>query len=105
MRPGARGRPLAETTAEQLANWNDHLPDLAAHVEPESPVDLTPYGTAWAPGDLASIPDRDLPPGTPAWWRDVAAWASRSGKDTQQKRATITVTVPKGARSWPPLPK
>lgn len=99
------GRPLAETTAEQLANWNEHLPALAAHLGPEAPVDLTPYGTTWAPGDLAPIPERDLPAGTPVWWRDVAAWAVRSGKDTQQKRATITVTVPKGARTWPPLPK
>ena len=99
------GRPLAQTTAAQLANWNDHLPALAEHVEPESTVDLTPYGAGWAPADLAPIPERDLPPGTPAWWRDVAAWAVRSGKDTQQKRATITVTVPKGARTWPPLPK
>ncbi|MEO6998397.1 MAG: uracil-DNA glycosylase family protein [Terracoccus sp.] len=99
------GRPLAETTAEQLANWNDHLPALAAHLEPESAVDLTPYGTAWAPSDLSPISERDLPPGTPDWWRDVAAWAVRSGADAQQKRATITVSVPKGARTWPPQQK
>ncbi|OFE17976.1 hypothetical protein BA895_14195 [Humibacillus sp. DSM 29435] len=99
------GRPLAETTADQLANWNDHLPALAAHLTPEIAVDLTPYGTAWSAGDLAPIPERDLPPGTPAWWRDIASWAVRSGTDAQQKRATITVTVPKGARAWPPLKK
>ncbi len=99
------GRRLADTTAAQLANWNDHLPALAAHLEPETAVDLTPYGAAWSPGDLAPIPERDLPPGTPGWWRDIAAWAARSGTDAQQKRATITVTVPKGARTWPPLKK
>ncbi len=94
------GRPLAETTADQLANWNDHLPALAAHLEPEIAVDLTPYGTTWSASDLASIPERDLPAGTPSWWRDVASWAVRSGTDAQRKRATITVTVPKGARTW-----
>lgn len=97
------GRPLAETTAEQLANWNEHLPALAHHVTPEGPVDLSPYAAGWRDGDLAPIPERDLPPGSPPWWRDVAAWAVRDGKDAQSKRATIRVTVPKGARSWPQL--
>lgn len=97
------GRPLAETTAEQLANWNEHLPALANHVTPEAPVDLSPYAAGWGQGDLAPIPERDLPPGSPAWWRDVAPWAVRDGKDAPSKRATIRVTVPKGARSWPRL--
>lgn len=97
------GRPLAETTAEQLANWNAHLPGLAAHVEPEGAVDVTGYGTDWGPADLAPIPERDLPPGSPPWWRDVAAWAVRDGSDAEAKRATIRVTVPKGARTWPTI--
>lgn len=36
----AWGRPLAEITAAQLANWNEHLADLAAHVESEGPVNF-----------------------------------------------------------------
>ena len=99
----ASGRPLAETTAAQLANWNEHLDDLAAHVAPEGPTDLTPYAAGWGPTDLAPIPEVDLPAGAPAWWRDVAAWATRQGDDKQTKRATISVVVPKGARTWPAL--
>ncbi|GAA5036583.1 uracil-DNA glycosylase [Terrabacter aeriphilus] len=99
----ASGKPLAETTAAQLANWNAHLDALAAHVQPEGPTDLTPYAATWGPTDLVGIPEGDLPPGAPAWWRGVDAWAARSGADAQTKRATITVTVPRGARSWPPL--
>lgn len=99
----ASGKPLAETTAAQLANWNAHLDSLAAHVQPEGPTDLTPYAATWAPADLVGIPESDLPPGAPAWWRGVDAWAARSGADAQTKRATITVTVPRGARSWPPV--
>lgn len=99
----ASGKPLAETTAAQLANWNAHLDSLAARVQPEGPTDLTPYAATWAPADLVGIPEGDLPPGAPAWWRGVDAWAARSGADAQTKRATITVTVPRGARSWPPV--
>ena len=97
----ATGRPIAETTAEQLANWNARLPGLAGHVTPDIPTDLTPYGETWGPTDLVPIPEGDLPAGAPAWWRDVEPWASRTGDTTQDKRATITVTVPEGARTWP----
>ena len=99
----ASGRPLSETTAAQLANWNDHLGDLAAHLTPEGPTDLTPYAATWGPTDLCPIPEVDLPAGVPGWWRDVDAWATRVGDSTQLKRATISVVVPTGARSWPSL--
>ncbi|WP_323097223.1 uracil-DNA glycosylase family protein [Intrasporangium sp. YIM S08009] len=99
----ATGRPLAETTAEQLANWNAALPGIAEHVEPDTATPLVPYGDAWATGDLAAIPEQDLPAGTPAWWRDVDPWAARTGDTAQAKRATLTVTVPEGARTWPAL--
>ena len=95
---------LAEATAKMLANWNQALPQLQAHLEPDDgghtgpPV---PYGTTWRDGDLQPIPDHDLPPGTPPWWRDLDAWAKRTGPDTQTKRATITVTVPRRAQTWP----
>ncbi|GAA2747242.1 uracil-DNA glycosylase [Terrabacter aerolatus] len=99
----ATGKPLSETTAALLADWNEHLPDLAAHVAPEGPTDLTPYAATWGPTDLAPIPEGDLPAGAPAWWRGVDAWAVRDGADAQTKRATIDVVVPEGARTWPAL--
>lgn len=97
----ATGTPLAQTTARLLADWNTRLPALAAQVTPEGPVDPTPYAAGWRPGDVAEIPERDLPPGSPPWWRDLAAWASRTGADRQTKRATIEVVVPRGYRTWP----
>jgi uracil-DNA glycosylase len=99
----ATGRPVAETTVDQLNDWNAHLPALAAAVAPEVTPNLKPYGSAWGPNDLAAIPEGDLPPGSPDWWRAVDAWSVRDGVDAQEKRATIRVTVPKGARTWPEL--
>jgi hypothetical protein len=99
----ATGRPIADTTADQLTNWNDHLADLAAHVTPEAPTDLTPYAATWSSADLVGIPEDDLPAGSPAWWRGVDAWSVRGGADKQEKRATIQVVVPEGARTWPAL--
>ena len=64
----------------------------------------TLYGTGWQDGDLVRIPQADLPPGSPDWWFDLAAWASRTGPDVQTKRATISVVVPRRARLWPVLP-
>lgn len=97
------GRPLAETTAELLADWNTELAGIVAHVEPEGPVDVTAYGSAWGPDDLAPILEADLPPGAPGWRCALEGWAVREGADAQEKRATIRVAVPKGFRSWPPL--
>jgi uracil-DNA glycosylase len=97
----ATGKKLSETTATLLADWNTQLPELGAHVTPEGPVDLTPYGAGWGPHDLAPIPEADLPPGSPPWWRDLRSWATRVGPDAQTKRASIAVTVPKGYQTWP----
>lgn len=103
----AGGLTLAETTSRLLANWNAELPGLAQHVTPEVAAQPgpgpAPYGLDWQPGDLVAIPEADLPPGTPPWWRDLDAWATREGADTETKRATIRVAVPKGARTWPAL--
>ena len=96
----ATGQTLAQTTASLLADWNEHLDDLAGHVVPEGPVDLTPYAPGWGEGDLAAIPERDLPPGCPPWWRDLWAWADRDGDTAQEKRATIQVRVPTRWRTW-----
>ena len=94
---------LGDATAKLLADWNAHLDGLASHIAPDRPPHTTPYADRWQPGDLAMIPEADLPAGAPPWWRALDAWATRSGKDAQAKRATITITVPKSARSWPPL--
>lgn len=97
-------KSLAETTAILLADWNAHLEGLRNHVMPDGMSQDTAYGTTWQEGDLVRIPEADLPPGSPDWWFDLAAWASRTGPDVQTKRATITVVVPKRARLWPVLP-
>ena len=97
-------KTLAETTAILLADWNAHLDGLRANVMPDGMSQDTTYGTSWQDGDLVRIPQGDLPPGSPDWWFDLAAWASRTGPDVQTKRATITVVVPKRARLWPVLP-
>ena len=94
-------KTLAEATAELLENWNDHLPRLIDHIDPDKPTPWRPYGTSWQPGDLAEIPEADLPAGCPRWWRSLAAWANRTGRDAQTKRATIMVVVPEAARDWP----
>jgi uracil-DNA glycosylase len=89
-----------DATAALLKDWNDHLPALAAHVAPEAATRLDPYGQTWEPGDLVAIPAADLPAGVPAWWRALDAWADRTGRDADTKRATITITIPPGARPW-----
>jgi hypothetical protein len=35
--------------------------------------------------------------------RSLDAWAARLGPDANAKRANITVTVPRRARTWPPV--
>ncbi len=97
----ASGKPLTQTTANLMADWNAKLPALAAHLTPEAAVDLTPYEGGWREGDLAAIPERDLPAGSPDWWRALEGWADRYGRDAQAKRTTIRVRVPRAYRTWP----
>lgn len=94
-------KTLAEATAELLENWNDHLPQLVDHIDPDTPTPLRPYGSSWQPGDLADIPEADLPAGCPRWWRSLEDWANRTGRDARTKRATIMVVVPEAFRNWP----
>jgi hypothetical protein len=96
-------KTTAEATADLLADWNEHLPALYAQVRPDEPTPQRPYGPGWQEGDLAEIPEGDLPAGSPAWMRSLASWAVRSGDTADRKRATILVTVPRAARTWPPL--
>lgn len=91
----------AKATALLLADWNAHLAALRDHVTPDRPADGSTYGSTWREGDLVRIPEGDLPPGSPSWWCDLAAWASRTGETIQLKRATIEVVVPTSARTWP----
>jgi uracil-DNA glycosylase len=99
-------------TKALLENWNAALPALRAAVTPEVAIPFVPYGDAFALHDLASIPERDLPPGLPEWMRSVDAWASRRAigeadgpratpEDVRQaKRAGIGVKVPRKQRVW-----
>lgn len=108
----ASGKALAGTTASLLADWNEHLPGLAAAVSPDASPDGPAGATAfpqkysqqWSDGDLVAIPERDLPAGCPPWWCDLQDWAVRAGTTTSEKRATIMVAVPETWRSWPQAP-
>jgi uracil-DNA glycosylase len=92
---------LAAATERLLANWNAALPGLVDAIQdPDVPASGTPYGTAFTDADLPPIPPGDLSAGIPAWMRTARDWATRTGSDADTKRATITVTVPAGARPW-----
>jgi hypothetical protein len=97
------GITLAAATAALLEDWNAHLAGLRDHVPPEAPVIDKPYGDTWQDGDLVAIPEVDLPAGAPSWWTSLEGWAQRTGTTAQLKRATITVTIPAAARTWPPI--
>jgi len=86
---------LATATRALLANWNAALGQLHPQIaHPDARRPLVLYGETWAAGDLAEIPEQDLPAGLPAWMRSPDAWAQRTGTTAAQKRATITVTIP-----------
>ena len=76
---------------------------LLAHPDGEAPHGDAPVSAA-APRLEPPTLRTNLPAGLPAWMRSLEAWAVRSGDDSQSKRATITVTIPRVARQWPPLP-
>jgi hypothetical protein len=89
--------------AKLCESWNQALNDLGPVVTPDSPLPLRLYGTTITKDDLSPIPPRDLPAGVPAWMCALDAWAVRQGDSAQLKRATIKVTVPTAARTWPPV--
>ncbi len=91
----------AEAFAKLCDPWNQALNGLAPVITPDAAVPLRLYGTTITHADLTPIPARDLPPGLPDWMCALDAWAVRSGETAQLKRATITVTVPTAARTWP----
>ena len=93
----------AEAFVKLCESWNQALTQLHPLVTPDVPGPLRLYGTSITHADLTPIPSRDLPPGLPDWMCALDAWAVRSGTTPQLKRATITVTVPTAARTWPPV--
>jgi len=91
-------RRLAAATRALLQGWNAALQQLHPQIaDPDASRPLVLYGDTWAAGDLAEIPEQDLPAGVPAWMRSPAAWAQRTGTTAAQRRATITVTIPAGS--------
>jgi hypothetical protein len=93
----------AEAFAKLCASWNEMLTALHPLVTPDLATPLRLYGSTLTVADLAPIPSCDMPAGLPEWMSGLAAWAGRTGKTAQLKRATITVTVPTAARTWPPI--
>ena len=97
--PEAAGGGAAKHAAaikRMLVNWNEALQALHPLQNPDRNVPLRPYGTAFAAGEKAPIPEADVPPGTPDWMRIDDGWADRPGTGLK-KRRTITVTVPRDA--------
>jgi uracil-DNA glycosylase len=85
-----------EEMKKMLANWNAGLTALAPAIKhPDTARPLVLYGTDFVPGDKVPIPARDVPAGTPRWMFANDGWAVRTGTTPAEKRATITVTVPK----------
>lgn len=93
----------AEAFTKLCISWNAALTTFDGRLTQDQPTELVPYRDTINKTDLAPIPEFDLPAGLPAWMRSLDAWAGRTGPDTQTKRATITVTVPRSARTWPPI--
>ena len=94
----------ADAMKRLLDDWNQALQELKpALSHPDVQVDLLPYGDVLMDADLAPIPEADLPAGVPPWMRSLAAWAARVGATTEDKRATVVVTVPTAERPWQPL--
>lgn len=92
------------TEKKLLENWNKGLQALTTKVTPDVAVPLVLYGPKFAPNDLVTIPEYDLPAGTPAWMRAVDGWASRPSRspplatkaaNALWKRRHILVKVPK----------
>jgi hypothetical protein len=92
---GGDATKLAAAITAMLQNWNAALQALhpaIAHPDRQGPLAL--YGNAFVPGDLVPIPAGDLPAGSPPWMLGQNAWATRTGSTPQQKRYSITLTVP-----------
>jgi len=84
-----------------LAGWNTALRVLRDVVTPEAtraPLYLS--SGVMRHSDDVEIPAGDLPAGLPEWMRSLENWATRTGSSSDEKRATIEVTVPTDLRPW-----
>lgn len=87
---------LREATKKMLQNWNKGLQTIAPAIQhPDKVVELVLYGDSFQDEDKSEIPEIDIPAGLPLWMRENDGWARRVGNSPPQKRANITVTVPK----------
>jgi uracil-DNA glycosylase len=98
-------RPGAPTKAQAMknlcANWNVALDDLHPVVTPDAPTTLVPYGHTITEPEHGQIPYEDLPAGLPEFMRSPRSWAARKGATVNEKRASITITIPRAERHWP----
>lgn len=93
--PEAGGGDVVTSTQALLQAYNAGLAALAPAVAPaDQPGPVVPYGSAFAPGDLPGIPQRDLPAGSPPWMGTNNNWAVRDGSTAIEKRFNIRVTAP-----------
>ncbi|HRW17627.1 MAG TPA: uracil-DNA glycosylase family protein [Dermatophilaceae bacterium] len=97
---GVGGPEWVMNTGLLLKSWNAALPGLRAAVTPDVVVPAKSYGKGWRTGDLVEIPEADLPAGCPSWMRSLDKWATRSGANASEKRATISVKIPVSQRPW-----
>jgi hypothetical protein len=92
--PESAGGDVAAATAAMLEAYNAGLAALAPAVAPaDTPGPIVPYGSAFTPGDLPGVPQRDLPAGSPLWMGTTAGWALRDGSTVIEKRFNIRVTA------------
>ena len=92
---GHDAHKLSQLTKEMLEKWNAALETLRGVVLPDAPVALKPYGAAFESEELPDIPPEDLPPGLPAGMANEDGWGKRTGSNASEKRATVTIIVPK----------
>jgi uracil-DNA glycosylase len=94
---GTKAERLANTK-KMLTEWNvEGLQIFFGSVTPDVPTpSLVPYDADFVLADKVDIPSFDLPEGIPPWMFDNDGWARRVGETALEKRANITITVPKG---------
>jgi hypothetical protein len=92
---GGNAAKHAAAIKAMLENWNSGLGQLHPLPHPDVNRPLKPYGSAFKADEKKPIPEEDMPAGTPDWMRLDDGWADRPGTGLK-KRATITVTVPRG---------
>ena len=96
-------RPRRRRWQRLCTSWNAALAALRPVVTPDEARPPSSTARRSPRPTWRRSPTRTSRPGCPAWMRSLDAWASRSGADAQAKRATITVAVPRAARTWPAL--